>query len=306
MLVDLHQLDRKYEGLKVRNRREEAKLLASLESQGQKLPVVVVRGEAEATPFVVIDGFKRVRAAGRLGLDQVECSVWEHGEADALMVMHSLQRPRGRSSLEDAYLIRVLHEEHGLSQAAIAQRLGRTQSWVSRRLALVRELPEWLQQHIRKGEVQCYVAAKYLVPMARANREHAKMLAEHLAGMDVTTRDVADIYYAWKNGTEEERLMVVSRPDLILAARNAGKHGEEAKDVDVVLQDLAMAESLLSRACRKMAQLAGVKVEPWIVDSLRLRKRRVWEAMSLLDSHLMEVLDESTGPGDETSHSTTA
>ncbi len=303
MLVDLHQLDRKYEVLKVRNRRDEAKLLASLESGGQRLPVVVVRGESEATPFVVIDGFKRVRAAGRLGLDQVECSVWEHDEVEALMLMHSLQRPRERSSLEDAYLIRALHEEHGLSQTIIANRLGRTQSWVSRRLALVKELPEWLQEHIRKGEVQCYVATKYLVPMARANREHAQMLAAHLAGMDVTTRDVADIYYAWKNGTEEERLMVASRPDLILAARNASKHGEEAGDIEAVLQDLAMAESLLSRSHRKMAELVGVKQEPWIVDSLRLRKRRVWEAMSLLDSQLMEVLDESTGPGDETSHS---
>ena len=229
--------------------------------------------------------------------------MWEHDEVEALMLMHSLQRPRERSSLEDAYLIRALHEEHGLSQTIIANRLGRTQSWVSRRLALVKELPEWLQEHIRKGEVQCYVATKYLVPMARANREHAQMLAAHLAGMDVTTRDVADIYYAWKNGTEEERLMVASRPDLILAARNASKHGEEAGDIEAVLQDLAMAESLLSRSHRKMAELVGVKQEPWIVDSLRLRKRRVWEAMSLLDSQLMEVLDESTGPGDETSHS---
>jgi len=306
MLVDLHQLDRKYEGLKVRNRREESRLLASLESDGQRFPIVVVASDSETTPFVIIDGFKRVRVAARLGMDQLECSVWEHSEADALMLMHSLQRPRERSALEDAYLIQVLHEEHGMSQTVIAGRLGRTQSWVSRRLALVKELPEWLQEHIRKGEVSCHVATRYLVPMARTMKEHAKLLATQLAGMDVTTRDVADIYYAWKNGTEEERLTVVTRPDLVLAARRASQPSGDTGDVDAVLQDLAMTASLLGRSYRRMTQLAGVTLEPWVVDSLRLRKRRVWEAMSLLDNRLMEVFDENLGSRDEETHSAVA
>ena len=303
--MDLHQLDRKYEGLKVRSRRDEARLLASLEADGQKTPIVVVASDSEATPFVIIDGFKRVRAAARLGMDQLEGSVWDHSEADALVLMHTLQRPRERSSLEDAYLIRALVEEHGLSQVEISRQLGRTKSWVSRRLGLVKELPEWLQEHIRKGEVQCYCAARYLVPLARTNKEHAKVLAAQLAGMEVTTRDVADVYFAWKNGSEEERLAVVSRPDLVLAARRA-RAGDRGEGVDAVLRDLAMAESLLRRADRAAAQLGGTELEPWGVDSLRLRKRRVWEAMSLLDNRLMEVLDESTGPGDETSHSAVA
>lgn len=307
MLVDLHQLDRKYESLKVRNRRDESKLLASLESGGQKTAIVVVRSNDAAAAFVVIDGFKRVRAAKRLGIDQVECSVWEHSEADALVLMHNLQRPRERSSLEDGYLIQTLMEEHGLSQTVIASRMSRTQSWVSRRLALVKELPVWLQEHVSQGEMQCYVATKYLVPMARANKEHAKALATQLAGMEVTTRDVAQLYYAWKNGNEEERLTVVSHPDLVLSARRAQlQSDDDANSTDAVLNDLAMVESLLRRSSRKLKQLAVLELEQWSVNSLRLRKRRVWEAMSLLDNQLMEVLDESVGSGDETSHSATA
>ena len=303
--MDLHQLDRKYEGLRCRSRRDEAKLLASLEADGQTTPIVVVSSNNETTPFVVIDGFKRVRGADRLGMDQVECSVWEHTEADALVLMHMLQRPRERSSLEDCYLIRALQDEHGLSQVEVSRKLGRTQSWVSRRLALVKELPEWLQEHIRKGEVQCYCATKYLVPMARANKEHAKLLATQLAGMEVTTREVADVYFAWKNGTEEDRLTVVLRPDLVLAARRAQKQ-DLGDGVEGILQVLSTAESLLRRACRNARELTGSRLEPWGASSLRLRKQRVWEAMSLLDSTLMEVLNEGAGPGDETSHSTVA
>jgi len=300
MLVDLHQLDRKYEGLKIRSRHSEAKLLASLESDGQQTPIVVVRGEGEMAPFIVIDGFKRLRAAVRLGIDQLDCNVWDQSEMDALVQLHALQRPRERSALEDAYLILALQEEHGLSFSAIGHRLSRTKSWVSRRVGLVRELPDWLQEHIRKGELQCYAVTKYLLPLARANREHAKLLARELAGMSVTTRDVADLYYAWKTGSEEERLTVLSRPDLVLAARRAqGQANTENQSLDSVLQDLAMAESLLRRALRSAEQLPGRGLEAWSVDSLRLRKRRVWEAITLLDNRLMEVLDEGPGSGDE-------
>ena len=41
-------------------------------------------------------------------------------------------------------------------------------SWVSRRLALVHELPEAIQERVRRGEVGAHGAAKYLVPLARA------------------------------------------------------------------------------------------------------------------------------------------
>lgn len=305
MRVDLHQLDRKYEGLKVRSRHGEAKLLASLESDGQQTPLVVVRGESEASPFIVIDGFKRVRAAARLGMDQLECNVWDQNEADALVQLHALQRPRERSALEDSYLILALQEEHGLSLTAIGHRLGRTKSWVSRRVGLVRELPDWLQEHIQNGELQCYAATKYLLPLARANREHAKLLARELAGMNLTTRAVGDLYYAWKTGSEEDRLTVLSRPDLVLAARHAQSQADtEDQRLEPVLQDLSMAESLLRRALRRVEQLPeGEELETWTVNSLRLRKRRVWEAITLLDNRLMEVLHEGPGSGDEASDS---
>lgn len=306
MLVDLHQLDRKYESLKVRSRDEEAKLLASLEKDGQRTPIVVVRCESDARPYVVIDGFKRVRAAKRLGLDQVACSAWDGDEVAGLVQLHHLQRPRPRSGLEDGYLIRTLQEEHGLTLREIGRRLGRTKSWVSRRLGLVRDLPEWLQEYIWNGDLQCYAATKYLLPLARANTGHAKLLATELAGMKVTTREVADLYYAWKNAGDEERLTVVSYPDKVLAARRvecAVADGDAA--VEAVLGDLAMAESVVRRALRRAGDLPEGQLERWQRDSLRLRMRRVWEAMTPLDKRL-EELHEDPGSRDSTSDSAVA
>ena len=127
MELEYHQLDLKYERLRQRNRREEARLLGSLESDGQRVPLIVIPSE-ESGRYVVVDGFRRLRALRRLGRDMIQVLIWPEGEVDALVTAHHLEHPRPRSPLEDAYLIRALQKEHGLSQCEIGRRLGHTQS----------------------------------------------------------------------------------------------------------------------------------------------------------------------------------
>jgi len=296
MQVELHQLDMKYERLKVRNRREEGRVLALMGSVGQQAAVVVVQGPDPVRPYVLLDGFKRVRAANRLGLDVVEAAVWPQREADALVLLHGLQRPHPRNALEDGYLVEVLTTEHGLSLDEAANRLGRSKSWASRRLGLVKELPGWLQGCIRDGAMQCYAATKYVVPLARANKDHAERLARQLSGMDVSTRDVGILYVAWKNGDAEQQEMVVTRPDLVLAAHSArrGDDGPEA----AVLDELARAEALLHRVRRGLDRLALAGLEDWCRERLRRRWGRVAGAMCAVEKTLEEVLHETLGPGD--------
>lgn len=74
MEVELHQLLLRYERLRKCHPRGERALLASLAEIGQQVPVVVV-GDAER--FVLIDGYKRVRALRRLARDVVLATRWE-------------------------------------------------------------------------------------------------------------------------------------------------------------------------------------------------------------------------------------
>ncbi len=61
--MELHQLTLRYEHLRKRHPRQERALLSSLSEIDQLLPIVVV---SEAERFVLIDGYKRVRALKRL------------------------------------------------------------------------------------------------------------------------------------------------------------------------------------------------------------------------------------------------
>ncbi len=83
MEVELHQLEMRYERLRKRHPRAERTLLASLAEIGQQTPVVVV---SEAERFVLIDGYKRVRALKRLARDMVFATRWELEEVEALLL----------------------------------------------------------------------------------------------------------------------------------------------------------------------------------------------------------------------------
>ena len=84
MNLEFHQLELRYERLRVIRPEQERRLLASLAEVGQQVPIVVVKDPADR--FVVIDGYKRARALRRLTRDTVAANCWPGEEADALIV----------------------------------------------------------------------------------------------------------------------------------------------------------------------------------------------------------------------------
>ena len=72
MQLEFHQLDRRWEHLRVRHPARQRRLLASLAESGQQTPIVVVAVEGQVDRYVVIDGHKRISALQQLGRDTVE------------------------------------------------------------------------------------------------------------------------------------------------------------------------------------------------------------------------------------------
>ena len=91
MKLEFHQLDRRYEHLRVRNPERQRRLLASLAASGQQTPIVVVAVSDKPDRYQVIDGYKRIAALERLGRDTVEAVVWDMNEADALVLDRSMR-----------------------------------------------------------------------------------------------------------------------------------------------------------------------------------------------------------------------
>jgi anthranilate phosphoribosyltransferase len=62
MQLEFHQLDRRWEHLRVREPHRQRRLLASLADSGQQTPIVVVVSSDNRERYLVIDGHKRVVA----------------------------------------------------------------------------------------------------------------------------------------------------------------------------------------------------------------------------------------------------
>jgi hypothetical protein len=97
--VEFHQLDLRYEALRKRSPRREARLLASLAEGGQQVPVVVVAGDGGRQ--VLVDGYKRVRALVRLRRDTVRAVAWDLAEAEALLLERLMRNADGNGALEE-------------------------------------------------------------------------------------------------------------------------------------------------------------------------------------------------------------
>ena len=127
------------------------------------------RARSEGSRPILLDGYKRVRALERLGRDTVHATEWMLPEPEALLLERLMRTAEGESALEQGWLLRELSERFGLASTEIAKRFDKSPSWVSRRLALVRELPELIQERVRTGHLVAHAAMKHFVPLARAS-----------------------------------------------------------------------------------------------------------------------------------------
>src|SRR5215467_14385954 len=153
MQLEFHQLERRWEHLRVRHPARQRRLLASLAESGQQTPIVVIAAEDGADRYVVIDGYKRIAALEQLGRDTVEAVVWPMSEAAAVLLDRCLRLSEQETALEVGWLLQELEQRFGYSLEELARRFDRSVSWVCRRLALVELLPDGFQQQVREGQI---------------------------------------------------------------------------------------------------------------------------------------------------------
>ena len=254
MELEFHQLELRYDRLRIVHPDHERRLLSSLAEVGQQVPIVVVKQDGDEH-FVVIDGYKRVRSLRRLGRDTVGSFCWECSEAEALVMSRLWHTGESETALEQSWLLVELHRRFQLSQEELARRFTRSVSWVSRRLALVRELPELIQERVRRGEIVAHAAEKYLVPLARANQQACLRLVEGVGSFRLSSRDMAVLYAAYRDGNVVTRQRLLEAPLLFLKAFQESLASPPQPSFEESLRtDIEALGSVARRAHRRLRQ----------------------------------------------------
>ena len=250
MHLEFHQLDLRWEYLRVREPHRLRQLLASMAESGQQTPIVVVSKEGNAN-YLVIDGCKRIAALRQLGRDTVEATVWPMGEAEALLLSRSQRMSPQESALEQGWLLSEMEHRFRYSLDELARRFDRSASWVSRRLALAELLPEAVQRHVREGSIAAQIAMKCLAPVARVSAEDCERMAAVFVKHRCDARQAAQLYTAWREGSRVVRERILAEPELFLKTQRQPQAAKPAA-AEQVERDPEMALATLRRAGRRL------------------------------------------------------
>ena len=244
---------------------------------------------------MLVDGYKRVRALRRLGQDLVAATCWDLSEAEALVLDRLMRTGEGATALEQGWLLHELAGRFALALEDLGRRFARSVSWVSRRLALVEDLPETIQDHVRRGALPAHAAMKHLVPLARANPEACARLVAAIAGKGLTNRQIGQLYAAWRDGLPAVRERVLDAPLLFLKARHAlGPVPED--EGRLLMDDLDMVAAVARRARRRLRQGVFRRLLPPERQEVQRLGAAAHDEMARLAERLREEEEADAGP----------
>lgn len=225
--IEIGLINLRYAHTRIRSAKAVLSLSRSIERFGQICPVLVVPGQSPE--HILIDGYLRVEALRRCGADHVNAQIWPNSETDALIHALANCQMREWDMFEEACLLRELSERHEITQGQIAHLLGKDKSWVSRRLSFLTTLPEDIVSAVHEGHLSSWAAHRVLTPLARANCEHAKLLAEALKKEPIATRNLALFFEHYKKANRAARENMVNQPHLFLKAVEVNETKKQAK-----------------------------------------------------------------------------
>ena len=295
MQLEFHQLDRRWEHLRVRHPARQRRLLASVADSGQQVPIVVVAAEGQPDRYVVIDGHKRIAALEQLGRDTVEVVVWPMSEAAAVLLDRSLRWSEHETALELGWLLAEMEQRFGYSLDDLARRFDRSVTWVSRRLALVELLPEAIQQQVREGKIAAQVAMKFLAPVARQSLEDCQRMAGIFAEHHCDTREAGQLYAAWRRGSAAIRQRILDDPALFFKTQRQEKAppGTGAE----LIRDLEMVAAIVNRAHRRLAGAEAVELDHPQRAAARQQIERIEKQLQRIGEKLLPEQTPDVEPG---------
>lgn len=289
-IVEIAHLDLAYDHTRIHRPGRIVQMAESLIGVGQLLPIVVVAGEHPR--FILIDGYQRVDAAKRAGLDTLQALIWPAKTVDALCRLLAEDGARQFDVFEQACLLRELKTTHDMTLQQIAARMGRHPSWVTRRLSLIDDLPQPIVDAVRCGKLSSWSASRVLAPLARANARHAAALVGSLDDHPVASRQLASFWQHYQKANRRVRKKMIADPVLFfksLAAREADAQNKQVVDGPEgrFLRDIKTVKHILIRLERMAEQV-------WYPGQKTMEQRRLSTAVNDARSAL-DQLDSTMG-----------
>src|SRR6266545_8357680 len=202
-MVELSQLDLRYEGCRLKSPAAEGRLLAALAQSGIQEPL---QGVELSSARILLNGFKRLRCARKLHIHTGPFVSLAADEAAGIVCLLRVANDHALSLLEQARFLDELKAGRGLSVAEIAHQLSRSKAWVSLRLGVLAELSSVVREALFDGSFPVYSYLYTLRPFRRLNG--AKAIDEFvtaLRGQKLSARQIEQLAHGFFRGPESFR-----------------------------------------------------------------------------------------------------
>jgi len=203
--VEITSFDLRYESYRMKDKRAERGLLCSISENGIRDPL---EGVDTRCGRILLNGFKRLRCAKKLGIGIVPYSSLGDDEVMGIIKLLSASNSKSLSILEQAKLIDDLFCVHKMSILEIASNLGRSKSWVSMRLGIMGKMSDCVRQRIFKGEFPVYSYMYTLRQFIRMNCAQKREIDEFVglvSGKNLSIRDIERLAYGYFKGPDDFR-----------------------------------------------------------------------------------------------------
>ncbi|MCP5041660.1 MAG: ParB N-terminal domain-containing protein [bacterium] len=276
--VHLEDLGDRLSALRLRRPEADERMRRSLDGRGQ---LTAVKAFDDGDVLQLVDGFKRLRAAGRLGWSCLRVRVLELDEATATAVIGALHEHRGLTELEEGWIVRSLCREHGLSQGAVARLMNRHKSWVSRRLLLIEGLDQVVQANVRLG----LLSPRSALAVAALPRGNQPQAAELVMGRGMTTRQAEALVRRLRElDSDEQRARRMTQwPEPSASTASGAGRARPRSDSELLLADVS---TLMRVAVRLEVRLLE---RPIRVDGPEIVREALGDLAALLDTLEMAI-----------------
>jgi hypothetical protein len=253
-LVELAQLDLRYESCRLKSPTAEGRLLAGIAQAGILEPLQGVEAGGER---ILLNGFKRLRCARTLKLAAVPFVALATDQTAGIVRLLRAANDHALSLLEQARFLDELKSVGGLSVAEMAQQVGRSAAWVSLRLGVLAELSAVVRAALFDGAFPVY---SYLYTLRSFRRLKGAAAVDEfvtaLRGKKLSARQIERLAHGFFRGPEWFREQVLQGQLALPLQRlkDLPEDPDACSELErVLVADLDQTQKLLVRLLAKSA-----------------------------------------------------
>jgi len=190
-IIEIMNLDLRYEKLRLRSKKIEQELIASIIEIDIQEPLKGIN--LEDGTRILLDGFKRYRCAKKLNIGTMPYTSFGSDEPLGIIKLIRASTERPLTILEQAKMIDELQKVHGMLHRDIADLLQKSKAWVSMRAGIIREMSAYVAKRVFNGDFPVYSYMYTLRKFIRMNsilKGQIDEFVKSVAGKGLSIRDI--------------------------------------------------------------------------------------------------------------------